>query len=73
MEMMADDRIVVRFYIIPIGTMGGARTCTTNYDWSGSTGNAYLSLLETPGVKLESDPPEVWTVPDGMSTLGLAN
>lgn len=55
-----DDRLVIRLYIIPVGTMASGYTCTVAYDnntQSGSTdGSAYLQFLSFPFLKAESDP-----------------
>jgi hypothetical protein len=70
-EFLEDDRIVARFYIIPSAgqTMGGARTCTLNYNSSAS----WVDLVGLPLLKAEADAAASWTVPDGQSTLGVGN
>lgn len=71
-DFQEDDRIVVRFYAISIGTMASTRTATINYNTTGTTGN-YLSIVDLPALKAEGDPAASWTVPDGQSTLGVGN
>lgn len=75
-EMLEDDRLIVRLYIINVGVMGGARTATLTYDKNtvtDATGDSWVEIYETPGVKAEGDPAAVWTVPDGQSTMGVGN
>lgn len=51
-----DDRIVVRYYITNIGTMGSAKTCTINYDGptASASGDSWFQINETVSFKSES-------------------
>jgi hypothetical protein len=49
------DRLVVKFFITNIGTMGGSRTCTMAYagNGAGSSGDSYVTIGETVTFKTE--------------------
>jgi hypothetical protein len=72
-DFFADDRLVVRLYIIPIGgVMGSGRTCTLNYDSTSST-NTNLRLFETALIKADADPDDPPGTPGSQTTLGVGN
>jgi hypothetical protein len=49
-----DDRILLRYYLTNIGTMGGSRTCTMTFNApDGSTGDSFLNIAETVTFKAE--------------------
>jgi hypothetical protein len=50
MTFEPDDRIILRLYIIPVGTMGGSRTCTVSYDVN--TGSVGDTRVEFDGYEL---------------------
>jgi hypothetical protein len=73
-DFLADDRLVVRAYIIPAGgTMGGSRTATLEYDSNVSGDRSYLDLFETTLLKDESDPAEPPGTPGAMTMTGMGN
>lgn len=75
MDFKPDDRLIVRFYIYPIGTMGGGQTCTLTYDHNvaNGTGDSFMTIYNTGALKAESDPPTPGTLPDGMAMGGIGN
>lgn len=47
-----DDRILLKAYIINVGTMAGSHTCTLSFEAaSGQTGDSYLQINETVAFK----------------------
>lgn len=53
---LEDDRIVARIYITNVGTMGGARTCTLNYDGAdGGDRDSFVQITEDVNFKGEGD------------------
>lgn len=77
MAFNEDDRIVVRFYIIPAPstTMGGGFTCTLQYDHNvaNAVGESWITIEDAADFKLETDPARSFTVPGGLSELGIGN
>jgi hypothetical protein len=75
MDFQPDDRMVCRFYIIPVGVMGGSRTCTLTYDSNLTTGGlGACQITLTPFelfFKAETDAPEAPT--GGLSMSGMGN
>lgn len=58
-----NDRLIVRYYITNIGTMGGGFTCTINYDAAdAATGDSYFQINETVAFKAEDVPAIVGTL-----------
>lgn len=50
-----DDRIVVRYYITNVGTMGSGRTCTITYNAAdAATGDSFFQINENVTFKAES-------------------
>ncbi len=50
-----NDRLVARYYITNVGTMGGGYTCTLTYDAAdAATGDSFVQLTETVAFKAES-------------------
>lgn len=68
-----DDRLVVRCYLVNVGTMGSG-TATLGYDGPiSTTGTSQVTGNDMPDFKAESDPPKGFVVPSGGATLGLSN
>jgi hypothetical protein len=69
-EFLEDDRLVLRLYLIPSAgqIMGSGRTVSMILGVQ-----TQLQILEGVPVKAEGDPAASWTVPDGMSMMGLGN
>src|SRR5688572_20802671 len=51
-----NDRIIVRYYITNVGTMGGSRTCTMAYDAAtgGADGDSWFQINENVSFKAET-------------------
>lgn len=59
-----DDRLIVRYYITNIGTMGGSFTCTLTYNTAdATTGDGFFQIFENVTFKAETI-----TVAAGMAT-----
>lgn len=73
----ADDRIVMRVYVIPASgqTLKGGNAVLTYDAGAVSFGTGWIDLFDLPtsGFKAESDPATPATVPDAMSTMGMQN
>jgi hypothetical protein len=54
-----NERIVVVYYITNVGTMGGGRTCTLNYNAAtgGANGDSWFQINETVTFKADITPP----------------
>jgi hypothetical protein len=67
-----DERLIIRVYIIPVGTMGGGQTCTFVYDHNvvAAAGDSFMSFLEGPSFKSESDPARVSESQMAMGGVG---
>ena len=74
-SMYADDRLVLRAYVINIGTMASGFTATVGYDATGVNfpGETKLTVYNIEQFKAEADPDTPDTVPDGTSMLGMGN
>lgn len=60
-----DDRLLVRYYITNVGTMGGSQTGTLSYDGptGGADGDSYFQLNNNVTFKSEVLPGLVWPLP----------
>lgn len=68
-----DDRILVRFYITNVGTMGGNRTATLTFNAANAaTGDSFFNIAETVAFKAESNPQTATPAPGDVTADGLA-
>jgi hypothetical protein len=68
-----DDRILVRFYITNVGTMGGNRTATLTFNAANAaTGDSFFNINETVAFKAESNPQTVTPAVGDATIAGLA-
>lgn len=70
---LPDERLILRMYIINVGTMAAGHTCTVWYDHDVASGDMYFELYGSFEFKDEGDPDTPATIPDSMSTLGVQN
>lgn len=64
-----DDRIIVKYYITNIGTMGGGFTCTLTYNAAdAATGDSFFQINETVTFKAE---PLAYTLVAGSGSFAL--
>lgn len=70
-----DDRLVVRPYLINVGTMGGGATCTLYYDHDVADvdGDSFLTFVGLPEWKGEGDPVAPTRITDAQSLSGIGN
>jgi len=68
-----DDRILVRFYITNVGTMGSGRTCTMSFNAAdAATGDSFFNIAETVSFKANADPQQADPGLGGVTIAGLA-
>lgn len=73
LDVGEDDRLVVRCYLVNVGTMGSG-TATLGYDGPiNTTGTTQCQGYDMPEFKAESDPPKGFVVPSGGALMGLSN
>jgi hypothetical protein len=76
-DLKADDRIVMRFFVAPLSgqTMRTGRVDILYDAGSAVTPGAWLELFDLPATpfKAETDPATPPVVPNGMNLLGLSN